>query len=183
VTDVDPRVVEAAIRVALDSTSDKPRVVVQGRNLWKSAINLPQWKWFHELLPRQMIDVIDVGRGLDDKLLTTPLNFPPRHQSLVAPTPSQVSRRAAAIRCIATTVADLPAVFESVAEPLLRAQNLPDLPAAADEALVLDEILSGLARGDAEPFQSQYRAVARLYFTDEEILRAQREFVPPPSVP
>src|SRR5205823_217100 len=44
-----------------------------------------------------------------------------------------------------------------------------EMGASADELLIVDEILSGLARGENDPWALQYRAAAMFYFRFHEL--------------
>jgi ADP-heptose:LPS heptosyltransferase len=167
VADVDHRVVREAIGAALAETSDRPRIFAQDQRNWSGGATRPRWNWFHDSLNRHDVDVSMVQIGAEDQVRTVPLTWPQRHrQPIVGPV--QAQRRAAAIACLQTPLANLPAMFTARLAPLLASQDMPAQPAAPDEAIVLDEILAGLARTDADPFMPYYRGLSLLYLYENE---------------
>ena len=179
VDDVAADVLAVAIRIALDQPRGAlPRIVVQDRSLWPQAQGMPGWSWFHGRIARQSYELITVGRR-DGNFAVTNATHPRRHRWGVQPTEAHTRRLAAARECLQTTSADLPAIFASHARELVQDRNTGDLQAAPDEWLFLDEIRSGLARGDSDPHALHYRAGAMLYFRAHEIEPFDPARIPP----
>lgn len=169
VRDVYPSIIAIAIRNAFNrGLGEGPCVVVQDRSLWQAAAGKPDWAWFHGLLARQSVKLITGGRKGADLVFTTIIH-PRRHMWGVPAAQANARRLAAARECLQASPANLPAVFASHARALVQDQSTAELPASPDEWLFLDEIRSGLSRGDNDPHAIHYRAVAMLYFRAHEI--------------
>ena len=169
VRDVSAAVVAAAIRIAFNRVpGERPHVVAQDRSLWPVAAGRPDWAWFHGLLARQSVELTTVGRK-DADLVVKNLIHPRRHMWGVPATEANARRLAVARECLQAASENLPAAFASHARMLVQDQNTAELPASPDEWIFLDEILSGLSRGDNDPHALQYRAAAMLYFRAHEI--------------
>src|SRR2546430_238232 len=82
------------------------------------------------------------GGGGDASVTATPIRSPRRHTWAVAPAEATQQRLRAATECLQDTPAGLPNTFARAARAMVREGFSPDAPAAADERVVVDEILS-----------------------------------------
>ena len=193
IKDVEPAVLTAAIRDALDRPRDqapaKPRVFVQDRSLWDILPSQPQpaglrprWAWFHHLIDRNAVDLFSVGRrgAMPGRPLSPTgaagwalIELPWRYRQ-GPPTPGspedQVAeqRRAAVAAVLQSGLGDLPRRLGEVG-PLLRTPSVREAPARGDEMILLDEILTGLVRGPGDPSGMQYRVAQMFYFRAHEL--------------
>lgn len=189
VKDVAPAVIEAAVRHALAGPQARPAVFAQDRSMWSPAAGEPQWAWFHSQLDRHSIDLFACAsaQGGDD-VRVTPLRWPARYRPPLASVaerhPMAAERRRLALLCFQSTLErDDPAVQGSPAAALVqtwRAESC-EIPAEAGDAHLLDEILSGLARGPADPFYARYALAAPLYFRPYELTSALDPWQVPPA--
>ncbi len=168
VRDVEPRVITAAIENALERSSSKPRIFAQDRSLWQAGPNRPSWAWFHQYVNRKDVEVIAVGVHPDGSTRLTPLDFPERHRALAATDPKQAHRREIAFALLQTPLPDLPQFFTQRVATLLE-QDPASLPAAEPEAIILDELLAGLARGPNDSFSLYYQILCMLYLYRSEL--------------
>jgi predicted O-linked N-acetylglucosamine transferase (SPINDLY family)/ADP-heptose:LPS heptosyltransferase/2-polyprenyl-3-methyl-5-hydroxy-6-metoxy-1,4-benzoquinol methylase len=169
VRDVSAQVMEHAIRITLDAApGTKPRVVAQDRSLWKPPQGGPMWSWFHGMLSRGSIDLVTVGQR-DAEIVDTKI-APPRRHTWGWPHSQQghAQRLAAARACLQAGPQQLPSAVAQ-ARPLLQDVGVVDLPASVEERMFVDEVLSGLARGESDPYALNYRAAAMLYFRMHEL--------------
>ncbi|MFZ3138518.1 MAG: putative sugar O-methyltransferase, partial [Thermodesulfovibrionales bacterium] len=60
VRDVLPEVYAEAIRQTLEKTSQKPRVFIQGRPLWKPGPYEPEWEWSDKFLDKNSVELITI---------------------------------------------------------------------------------------------------------------------------
>ena len=177
--DVSPSVVAVAIRIALDRVQgERPRIVAQDRSLWPPTAGRPGWAWFHGRLDRQSYDLITMGKR-DENLVVCNVIQPRRH-TWTSPATEATARRLGVARDLLQAAGpNLPAIFQGQALALLLDRNTADIPACPDEWIFLDEIRSGLSRGEADPHALNYRAAAMLYFRMHEVDPCDPARIPP----
>jgi hypothetical protein len=181
---VAPEVIELAIRDLLRRVADGsvgegfPRVFVQDRSMWQPSAGEPFWAWFGQLLPRRSIELVTVGRSAGGALVATTIGLPARHGHAAGDGPAATFaqiRQQKVLAVLQSSVEDVRRRWDAEFAPYA---GSPQIAATPEELYILDEILSGLARGGA-PVPVQYRIAAMFYFFPAE-LPAQRDL---PGIP
>jgi hypothetical protein len=149
------------------------------------------------LLHREQIELIAIGRNLRQAalpsqqdapaLVVTPLHLPARHAHSAADsaeTAIALRRRTLAQQILRSpNDADLARRYAADISPLVRAPAVRQAPADPTEIPLLDEILSGLARGPGDPAALRYQILAMLYFLCYELPEPVANEFDLPSLP
>ena len=166
-------VIEKAIRLALDEepAEGKPRVVAEDRSLWKPPQGGPLWSWPSCAVraPGWSNTSRWVSAATAGPVVETKLRTPRRHTWNWPSSPAHQQRLAAARECLQAPPQALANIFAKQARVFIQDTGLVDLPASPDERMIVDEILSGLGRGEKDLYAVNYRAVAMMYFRMHEL--------------
>lgn len=112
IRDVSPEVFAEAIRQTLEKPSDKPRVFIQGKNLWNPDMYEPEWEWSDKFLDNKTVETITI----DD----IPKTKGSASSSAVRTGPSAIEIRSDAVKTKAPSETKSP----DTSEPILVAVNL-----------------------------------------------------------
>ncbi len=173
VVDIASTVIEKALRETLERRSAKPRVYVQDRSLHHPAPGEPRWRGFGQLIRRDRIELIAVGRDerSDAKptaIQTTTIALPSRHLRIVgdATRPADPRRHALAQRCLASTPQQVMQLAREVIQLGADSRRVSASPAELD---VLDDIYSAVGRRHGELLPANLMAAAMLYLFPHEL--------------
>jgi len=60
VFDLEPKVLESAVRESLSGADQLPRIFIQGESLWRAGEEMPYWKPFHTLFSNSEVRIFNV---------------------------------------------------------------------------------------------------------------------------